>query len=98
MSVSKSVFCGMEIKKLDVISSIALFSFTFLSVDQQNKDKNYIRDVFNKFPDFFIQAFKIVVDSENSICYCYTSYEMTDQFLWFHVQMNSYSSNWNTPY
>ena len=23
---------------------------------------------------------------------------MTDQFLWFHVQMNSYSSNWNTPY
>ena len=22
---------------------------------------------------------------------------MTDQFLWFQVQMNSYSSNWNTP-
>ena len=31
---------------------------------------------------------------ENSICYCYTSYEMTDQFLSFQVQMNSYSSNW----
>ena len=28
---------------------------------------------------------------ENSVCYCYTSYEMTDQFLWFQVQMNSYS-------
>ena len=27
---------------------------------------------------------------------CYTSYEMTDQFLWFQVQMNSCSSNWNT--
>ena len=25
---------------------------------------------------------------------CYTSYEMTDQFLWFQLQMNSYSSNW----
>ena len=23
---------------------------------------------------------------------------MTDQFLWFQLQMNSYSSNWNTPY
>ena len=29
---------------------------------------------------------------------CYTSYEMTDQFLWFQLQINSYSSNWNTPY
>ena len=33
-----------------------------------------------------------------SVCYYYTSYEMTDQFLWFQVQMNSYSRNWNTPY
>ena len=29
---------------------------------------------------------------------CYTYYEMTDKFLWFQVQMNSYSRNWNTPY
>ena len=43
-----------------------------------------------RFQTFFIQAFK------NSLCYCYTSYEMTDQFLWFQVQMNSYRSNWNT--
>ena len=34
----------------------------------------------------------------NSVCYCYTSYKMTDQFLWFQVQMNSYNRNWNTPY
>ena len=46
-----------------------------------------IRGAFNEFVDFFVQAFKIVVD-----------YEMTDQFLWFQVQINSYSSNWNTPY
>ena len=35
---------------------------------------------------------------ENSGCYCYTCYEMTDQFLGFQLQINSYSSNWNTPY
>ena len=26
------------------------------------------------------------------------SYEVTNQFLWFQLQMNCYSSNWNTPY
>ena len=57
-----------------------------------------IRGAFNKFPDFFIQAFKIVVDSWKFSIYCYTSYEMTDQFLWFQVQINSYSRNSNTPY
>ena len=36
-----------------------------------------IRGEFNKYPHFFLQAFKIVV--ENSVCYCYTSYEMNDQ-------------------
>ena len=56
-----------------------------------------LRGEFNKFPDFFVQAFKIVVDSWK-FSYCYTSYEMTDQFLLFQVQMNSYNSNWNTPY
>ena len=45
------------------------------------------------FQTFFVWAFKIFVDSWNSLCDCYTSYEMTDQ-----VQMNSYSTNWNTPY
>ena len=35
---------------------------------------------------------------EHSVCYCYTSYEMTDQYLWFQVQINNYSKNWNTPY
>ena len=39
----------------------------------------YVRGAFNKFPDFFVQAFKIVIDA--LICYCHTSYEMTDQFL-----------------
>ena len=38
-----------------------------------------IRGAFNKFPDFFVQAFKIFVDT--SVCYCNTSYEMTDQFM-----------------
>ena len=26
----------------------------------------------------------------------FNKYEMTDQFLWFQVQINSYSRNWNT--
>ena len=43
----------------------------------------YISGAFNKFPDFFVWAFKIDVDS----------YEMIDQFLWFQVQINSYSRN-----
>ena len=63
----------------------------------------YIRGAFNKFTDVFAQVFKIVVDSWKFTMYiehiaihvywtyCYTSYEMTDQFLWSHVQMNSYS-------
>ena len=42
---------------------------------------------------------KIVIDSwKFRILLLYISYEMTDQFPWFQVQMNSYSSNWNTPY
>ena len=56
-----------------------------------------IRGVYDKFPDFFVWAFKIVVDSWKFSMFCYTSYKMTDQLLWFQVQMNSYSSKWNTP-
>ena len=44
------------------------------------------------FQTFLVQTL------ENSVCYCYTYYEMADQFLWFQVQINNYSSNWNTPY
>ena len=35
------------------------------------------------FRIFFVRAFKIVVDTW---FYCYTSYEMTDKFLWFQLQ------------
>ena len=51
------------------------------------------------FPDFFcigIQNCCRLLKKQYVIA-CYTSYEMTDQFLGFQVQMNSYSSNWNTP-
>ena len=73
-------------------------SRTGQALNDINIDNSYIRGAFNKLPDFFVQVFKIAVDFENSVCYCYTSYEMTDQFLWFQVQKNTYSSNWNTPY
>ena len=47
---------------------------------------------------FLYWHLKLLLPLENSVCYCYTSYEMTDQFWWFQIQMNSYSSIWNTPY
>ena len=53
----------------------------------------YVRGAFNKFPDFFVQAFKIVVDSwKFTMLLLY--------ILWdnWPIFMNSYSSNWNTPY
>ena len=38
--------------------------------------------LFIEFPDFFVQAFKKSRRLlKNSVCYCYTSYEMTDQLL-----------------
>ena len=55
-----------------------------------------IRDTFNKFPECFVQAFKIVVDSWKFIAIHVIRWQTN--FLWFQVQMNSYSSNWNTPY
>ena len=58
----------------------------------------HIRGAFNKFPDFLYRHLKLSKTLKNSVCYCYTSYEMTDQFLWFQLQMSSYSSNSNTPW
>ena len=48
-----------------------------------------LRGEFNKFLDIFVLVFKIVVDFENSVCYSDTSYEMTEQFLWFQVQLTA---------
>ena len=48
------------------------------------------------FQIFLDRHLKLSLTLKNSLCYCYTSYEMTDQLLWFQLQMNSYSSNWNT--
>ena len=50
------------------------------------------------FQIFLYRHLKLSETLENSACYCYTTYKMTDQFLWFQAQLNSYSSNWNTPY
>ena len=46
---------------------------------------------------FLYRHLKLSKTLENSVCYCYTSYEITDQFLLFQVQINSYSRNYNTP-
>ena len=50
------------------------------------------------FQTFLYRNLILLQTLENSLCYCYISYDKTDQFLRFQVQMNNYSSNWNTPY
>ena len=63
-----------------------------------NHINEHLRGAFNKFPDFLFIGILKSKTLENSVSYCYTSYEMTDQFLWLQLQMNSYSKNWNKPY
>ena len=71
------------------------FGLTNLKLKKKSKQ---IRGAFNKFPVFFVQAFKIVVDSwKFSILLLYILWDDWP-ILWFKVQMNSYSSNWNTLY
>ena len=49
-------------------------------------EKLLIRGAFNKFPDFFPDRYlKLSLTLEISLCYCYTSYEMTDQFFMMSV-------------
>ena len=36
---------------------------------------------FHKFLDIFVQALNLSLTLEYSVCYCYTSYEITDEFL-----------------
>ena len=60
----------------------------------------YIRGAFNKFPGFICTG---ILNCRRllKIHYLIAIHLMmwlTNQFLWFQVQMNSYSRNWNTPY
>ena len=51
-----------------------------MRIKKEYLDLKYnIRSEFRKFPDLFVQAIEIVVDSW--VCYCYISYEMTNQFF-----------------
>ena len=58
--------------------------------------KNEIRDACDKFQDIFVQAFKIVVDSWKFIMLLLSI--SSDDWPIFKIQINSYSSNWNTAY
>ena len=62
----------------------------------------YVRGKFNKFPEFFVQASKIVDSWKFSMLLLYILWDDWPIFMilgWnFLVQMNSYSRNWNTPY
>ena len=63
----------------------------------KSRQENYVMHSIS-FQTFLYRHLKLSYTLEHSVCYCYTSYEMTGQFLWFQVERNSYSSNWNTPY
>ena len=54
--------------------------------------KNYVVHS-TSFQTFLYGHLKLTLILENSVCYCYISYEMTHQFLSFQVQMNSYNRN-----
>ena len=54
----------------------------------------YIRGCSKSFQTFLYRHLKFLYRHLN----CTGIYEMTDQFSWFQRQMNSYTSNWNTPY
>ena len=57
----------------------------------------YIRGAFNKFPDIFVQAFKIVVDSwKFSMLLLYILWD--DWPIFMISAFYDYSTNWNTPY
>ena len=60
--------------------------------------KERIRGTFNRFPDFFVQAFEIVLD-----CWKFSMlllYILWDDWLISMIlrSMDTYSRNWNTPY
>ena len=57
-----------------------------------------LRGEFISFQSFLFRHLKLSKTLENSVCYYYKFYNKSDQFLSFKVQMNSYSSNWNTLY
>ena len=56
---------NLKPKILKLCSRVILFVTQFLLLPQSSKLRMnlYIRGVFNKLPDIFVQAFKIVVDS-----------------------------------
>ena len=61
------------------------FFFWFLKISVKNWSSIYLSSVHSIGSQaFFVRAFNTL---ENSICYCNTSYEVTDQFCWFQVQM-----------
>ena len=81
-----------------VFDPLSLYSFLhFGYLKEKKRNRLYVVSSIS-FQIFLYRHLKLSYTLENSVCYCYTSYKMTDQFLGFQVQMNSYSRNWNTPY
>ena len=61
--------------------SFSLFFNRHLCTCSNDAQAWELRRAFNKFADFLNRHLKLAWTHENSVCYCYTSYEMTDQLL-----------------
>ena len=59
------------------IKFLSLYKVLYLAI----KIMLNLRGAFNKFPDFLYRHLKLLRTLENLVCYCYTCYEMTDQYL-----------------
>ena len=72
--------CRSPLKNVNLYIYIYIYFINIFNSIQSNKI--YIRSAFNRLPEFFLyRHLKLSLSLENSVCYCYTSYEITDQFL-----------------
>ena len=63
------------------------------------KETKKVRGAFNKIKDFFFYGhLKLSETLENSVWYCYTTYEMTGQYFIISNSNEQYSRNWITSY
>ena len=72
---------GTEKSKLHITTNCFLLSLKSGTLNYENSQSYMAHSI--RFQNFLYRHLKLKL--ENSLCYCDTSYEMTDQFLLFQV-------------
>ena len=67
---------GLKVRRWKLTNMIVSVPYTFVVISIS-------------FQTFLYRLLKLSLTLENSVCYCYTAYKMTNQFLWFRLQKNS---------